>query len=86
MTNDVVYSENEWHLIDRYGFRNIIENSGTSLYPGLLYPMMCCKAFLVNDQGPEAAALRRGMQALNKCKPFRLTPEFEELISVSDEI
>lgn len=78
--NDVEYSENEWILIDRYGFRGLVEKSSSGLYPVLLYPMMCCKAFMMNDQGPEADALRRGMEAMNNLKPFRLTPEFEHLI------
>lgn len=74
------YSENEWKLIGRYGFSFM---SDDTISPPLLYQLMAAKAFILNDQGPAAMALRRGLVALNNMQP-RLTPEFEALISFDD--
>jgi len=46
---------------------------------------MCAeKAFIDNIQDEESDSLRRVMFALSKHSPYRLTPEFEALISFSD--
>lgn len=45
------------------------------------YDMVAMEMFKENRTGPAVEALRRGINALHNCKVYRLTPEFDELIS-----
>lgn len=48
--------------------------------PIVLYRMCVEKAFMDNMTGPHVEALRRAYKALNSCKVYRRTEEFESLI------
>lgn len=73
------YSESEQRLI-----RSISEHwsgiiSKTDINPPSLYGILAMECFEQNKVGPETDALRRVIKSLRECKPWRLTPEFDEL-------
>jgi hypothetical protein len=72
------YSEKELLLIKYFGFAEIAER----IAPSVLYNMMASKAFLNNDQSMYAESLRRCLRALGNSRPYRTTPEFEDLIVI----
>ncbi len=81
MSQECEYSPAELRLIEHFGYLHL---SGR-LYPAELFGLMTKKAFLDNDQTPYAEALRRCVTALDRCLPYRMTPEFETLATVSAE-
>ncbi len=46
-----------------------------------IYRMCVEKAFCNNSQGPAYDALRRAYKAIRQCTHYRMTPEFDKLIS-----
>lgn len=73
------YSEAELKLFDFFGYREVAEKAQSISASGL-YQMCVEKAFRENMKGPEVEALRRAANAFAKCKPYRMTPEFEALL------
>jgi hypothetical protein len=73
------YSESELKLIGSINghWLNIVQK--TYLDPTSLYRILAMECFEQNRVGPETDALRRVIKSLRECKPWRLTPEFDEL-------
>lgn len=61
-----------------YLFEGTFVDNPVEVWP--MYRMAAEKAFIENTQGPAVEALRKGIRAMTECKPYRRTPEFEELI------
>ena len=74
------YSQKELKLIEHYGFLEIIKK--VELNPPSLYRMMMEKAFVDNDQDIYHEALRKCMEAFMDCKIYRLTKEWDDLITL----
>lgn len=49
--------------------------------PITLYQYACIKCFKDDISGNDVDALRRGMIAIDACKMYRMTKEFDDLIS-----
>lgn len=78
LSQNIVYSKAEQALFEALGFKDLLSH----LEPWGLYRMASEKAFVNNLQGPEIEALRRGTKALLvDCKPYRMTPEFDSLVT-----
>ena len=71
------YSEGEFKLLNSLGFGNLIKQIENT--PSV-YRIAVEKCFIEDLKGPNVEALRRAYKAINKCNPYRMTPEFEELI------
>lgn len=78
-TANIDYSEAERRLISKLSnhWINVIDK--TSITPHRLYEILATEVFIENKQGPEIEALRKVMKACLDCKPYRMTPEFDEL-------
>lgn len=76
---NAVYSETERKLLEAFKYDNLIDHV---CVPHSLYRMCVEKVFVENMTGPAVEALRRVYAAIQSCKPYRLTPEFEELASM----
>lgn len=70
------YSEGEIKMITACGCQELIGKMDVFQ----LYRICVDTVFLHDIQGPHVEALRRAFKAFHECKPYRLTPEFEELI------
>lgn len=77
----VEYSDKELKLIHAYLCVGLIPH----VSPEQLYRRMMEKAFLSNDQSDYAKSLRRCIEAFRKCKPYRLTKEWDEMIDIPYE-
>lgn len=75
------YSEGEIQLIKHFGYMDIAPH----LDPVNLYRLMVNRAFLKDMQGPMVEALRRAANALEACKIYRMTPEWEKLLEGIDQ-
>lgn len=53
--------------------------SKTSINPPKLYQILAVDAFIENKSGPEIEALRRVVNAIEKCNPYRMTEAFDKL-------
>lgn len=72
------YSEAEEKLFSSLGIKDLMEH----ITPPALYRFAVEKAFISNLSGNNVEALRRGAKAvLVDSKPFRMTEEFDKLIS-----
>lgn len=47
-----------------------------------LYRLCVQKAFLLDLRGPHVNSLRECYKAILSCSPYRMTPEFDELIQL----
>lgn len=76
------YSEQEIALISALSshWENVIKKAYIAPLP--LYKILAVECFLANRQGPAVDALRRGLAALESCKIYRMTTEFDELIRI----
>ena len=74
------YSEKELKLIKFFGFDDLAEKE--IFNPPELYKLMVEKAFCKNLTGKEVESLRRCYNALIKCKVYRMTKEWDNLIDV----
>jgi hypothetical protein len=75
------YSKKEIKLIE-YFYPNLIEpNYYETIMPVVLYRMMVKEAFLKNYNNIFTQSLRRCYQAIVDCEIYRLTPEWDTLIS-----
>lgn len=83
MSSDICeYSEAEKILIKGLSphWANVIENA--YIAPFSLYKILAINAFIAKREDEYTEALRKGLQALESCKIYRMTPEFDELIKV----
>ena len=71
---DMIYelSPNWYNIIDRDEDRSVL--------PPMLLGCLAQECFIENRQGEAVESLRRCLQALNKSKPYRKTPEYDKLI------
>jgi len=72
------YSDNEWKLIEYFKLEDLVKSP--SMVPSLVYTQMAIKAVSDCDFGEETKAVSRALNNMNNT--FRLTPEFEKLITV----
>lgn len=72
------YSEKELKLFEALGLSYLTDR----LYAVELYKIAARNAFIENLSGPLAVSLRRCCAAIDKCSPYRRTPEFDALINV----
>ena len=72
------WSDKELKLVEHYGYSDLADR----VEPLMLYRMMVNKAFAINDQSEYANSLRRCSYALDNCTVYRMTPEFDKLITV----
>lgn len=82
MSDTCEYSEAEKILIKGLSphWAQVIEH--TDIPPWSLYKTLAVNAFLTKREDEYTEALRKGLQALESCKIYRMTPEFDELIKV----
>lgn len=83
MLSDICeYSEVEKILIKGLSphWASVIER--TYISPLNLYKILAIDAFLAKREDAYIEALRKGLQALESCKIYRMTPEFDKLIEV----
>jgi len=71
------YSEKEIKLIETFGYGDLLSVNAPSLYR-----MMAEKAFIADMKGPHVESLRRCMKAIQECKIYRLTKEWDDLIQM----
>jgi hypothetical protein len=72
------YSEAECRLFDHFGFGYAMAH----LEPAVLYRITLEHVFIGDKRGSAVESLRKGARALLfNGRPFRMTPEFDELVS-----
>jgi hypothetical protein len=71
------YSPKEHTLIEHFGFSDVAD----SMEPPVLYRVMAEKAFCEDMRGDAVDSLRRCLTALNRSSCFRMTEEWDEMIS-----
>lgn len=76
------YSDKETWMFNCLGVNQFTLDN---VNPVSLYKLVCEQAFIKNMQGPAAYSLRRTAKAMEAGKPYRLTPEFDALISTEDK-
>lgn len=76
------YSDAEWKLIDFFGYRNFAINSKIS--PPMLYRELAVLAVKKGMVGPAVQAVGRAMDAMDSGRCYRMTEEFDRLISFDD--
>ena len=69
------YSEKELKLIEQLGYMDL-----PSVEPITLYRIMAMNLFKENKTGVLVDSVRRCLDAIDNGTPYRLTPEFDELI------
>ena len=71
------YSEKEIELFTRLGLQSMME-----VYPcpPKLYQDVALNLFKEKRSGPLVESVRRCLIAIEKCSPYRKTPEWEDLI------
>jgi hypothetical protein len=76
------YSDQEIRMFRDLGWGYLFQGSyeDNPIATWAMYKIAVEKAFIENTQGPAVEALRKGTRAITECKPYRRTPEFEELI------
>lgn len=75
-------SDKEIALFKSLGYENLLFILDKD--PVGLYKMAAEKCFIEDRRGAAVDSLRRCMEALSKHNPYRLTPEFEELIQLGE--
>jgi hypothetical protein len=71
------YSDAEQELFDALGVGHLME----FMEAHWLYKEAVHKVFIEDAIGSAVEALRRGFSALQGCRVYRMTPEFDALIS-----
>lgn len=76
------YSDQEIRMFKDLGWGYLFEGSfvDNPIQVWGMYKMAVEKAFINKTEGPAVEALRKGIKAMTECKPYRRSPEFEELI------
>ena len=77
MIND--YSTKELQMFVSLGYEDIIV---TTLPPPNLYRIAAEEAFINDSRGSAVESLRKCCKALRNCKVYRMTPEWDEMITV----
>lgn len=73
------YSTKEKELFDSLGMGHLTE----TINPPHLYKTAAVLAFSDGREGKDVDSLRRCVRALEQCSPYRLTEEFDALISLN---
>ena len=76
------YSHAEKQLIRRVAPRWLSIIGRTDVNPTTLYRILAVECFCDDRVGPEIEALRRVLNAIENCDPYRMTPEFDKLCEV----
>jgi hypothetical protein len=76
--SETQYSENEVKLLSMF---DVTKSVIGHVVPIVLYRMAVEEVFLQNLMGPHVEALRRGFDALMYSKCYRMTKEFDYLVS-----
>lgn len=79
------YSENERLMINAISphWANVINK--VYITPHRLYQILACECFCKNKTGPAVEALRKGLIALEECKIYRMTHEFDALLEFKND-
>lgn len=72
------YSVKEKELFSSLGVGHLVE----AFNPPKLYRTAMTLAFSSNREGKDVESLRRCIKAVDNCFPYRLTEEFDALISL----
>lgn len=75
---NIDYSMKEYQLVSKFGFGNLCDHLCN---PIGLYRICMEEAFIKNEHGSHVDALRNAMKVFYECKIYRLTEEFETLIT-----
>ena len=73
------YSKKEQELFTALGYSDLLTQE-----PAVLYRMVALNLFKQNETGVLVESVRRCLNAIDNGTPYRLTPEFDELISLDD--
>ena len=76
------YSKAEWKLIDKFGLRYMAERRDVT--PLTLYREMAMITVCTMMTGPAVEALRRALNALNQATVYRMTDEFDTLVTFGE--
>ena len=77
------YSKAEWKLIDKFGIRYMAERRDVP--PLTLYREMAIIAVCTMMTGPAAEALRRALNALHQATAYRMSEEFDALVTFEED-
>ena len=79
---NLYYSDQEIRMFKDLGWTYLFEGTfiENTVEVWTMYRMAAEKAFINDAKGQAVEALRKGIRAMTECKPYRRTPEFEELI------
>jgi len=72
------YSNAEQEMFDALGMSHLAE----FMEPYWLYQEAMKTVFMDDAIGTAVEALRRGFKAMQNCKPYRMTPEFDALVTM----
>lgn len=78
----MAYSEKEKNLFVSLGYEDMLN---LHVEPITLYRIASEKAFLTGDEGALIGSLRRCFKAVLEANPYRLTEEFDDLISFDEK-
>ena len=78
MTNPQ-YSKKETLLFQQLGYEDLLTQE-----PVVLYRMVALNLFKQNETGVLVDSVRRCLNAIDNGTPYRLTPEFDDLILLDD--
>jgi hypothetical protein len=73
-----IYSDAEQELFDALGMSHLMEFMDAHW----LYQEAVKIVFMGSAEGSAVEALRRGFNAMQSCRVYRMTPEFDALISI----
>jgi len=79
MSTETKFSKAELKMFEALGRSCMC--SAEALGPLMAYTMAASEVFTEDEKGPEVEALRRACRALSNGQPYRLTPEFDELLA-----
>ena len=77
------FSEKEKRLLRHFGFVNwVLDDKSDSITEVFAYRQIAYECFVngVDPNTKESQSLRRCCKALDKCTPYRMTPEWDALI------
>ncbi len=83
MRND--YSEKEFQMISELSptwAKVITEDRDSSVMPPKVLDLVALECFVKRKEGKAVDSLRRCVNALHTCKPYRMTPAYEALIEL----
>jgi hypothetical protein len=77
--NENRISQKEYDMIEAFGYAHLVQ-FGINV-PSVI-DMCVTKAFISNEQGNHVESLRRCLNAIKTCNPYRCTPEYDSLIQL----